>query len=172
MLVIRNSTESDVPALALLARVTFSETFGHLFRDRQDLLDYLDQTFSVDKLKSSLQKPNNRFWMAFYEDLSVGYAKVKFNSTSPFLEMQKKLCQLQKIYVLQDFLPKKIGVQLWSSLLGDVRSEGFGTMWLSVYDDNVRAIRFYEKQDFVYIGKHRFQIGKEDFGFQAMAKRL
>lgn len=171
MLAIRQATTADAPTIALLGRVTFSETFGHLFEDKNDLLEYHQRTFSVEKINSSLQKEQNLFWLAFYQKLPVGYAKLKLNSTSAFIT-KPQVCQLQKIYVLQDFLSKKIGLHLQSTLIDEASKRNFETIWLSVLKSNTRAIRFYEKNNFIPIGNHQFQIGKENFSFLAMAREL
>jgi len=171
MLNIRKATTSDAPLIALLGRISFNETFGHLFLDNNDLLAYHEKTFSVSKIASSLQKSTNIFWLAFYNELPVGYTKLKLNSVSEFLPSQQ-VCQLQKIYVLKDFLSKKIGLKLQASLIEEAQKRNYKTLWLSVYDDNVKAINFYKKNQFKNIGKHKFQIGKESFNFIAMAKQL
>ncbi len=167
---ISRATPSDTKIIALLARITFTETFGHYFEDKTDLENYLDHTFSVQKLKNSLTKPNNLYWLAYIDELPVGYAKLKLNSPSSFLN-ESALCQLQKIYVLKDFLSKKIGLELQNVLLEKAKSKA-PKIWLSVLKENIRAIRFYEKNGFEKIGDHDFQIGKEHFEFQAMAKSL
>ena len=95
MLAIRQATTADAPTIALLGRITFSETFGHLFEDKNDLLEYHQRTFSVDKINGSLQKEQNIFWLAFYQKLPVSYAKLKLNSTSAFIT-KPQVCQLQK----------------------------------------------------------------------------
>ena len=171
MLNIRKATPNDAPLIALLGRISFNESFGHLFPDQNDLLAYHEKTFSVSKIANSLQKNSNIFWLAFYNELPVGYTKLKLNSTSEFLPIEQ-VCQLQKIYVLKDFLSKKIGLKLQASLLEEAQNRGFKTIWLSVYDDNAKAINFYRKNQFKDIGKHKFQIGKESFNFIAMAKQL
>ncbi|MBK9734414.1 MAG: hypothetical protein IPO92_05360 [Saprospiraceae bacterium] len=56
MIEIRRAKINEAACISLLGRITFSETFGHLFSDKQDLLNYLDQTFSVDKIENSLTK--------------------------------------------------------------------------------------------------------------------
>ena len=48
---IRLAKKEDAQFIALLGRTTFTETFGHLFRDEKDLIDYYNLTFSVKKLK-------------------------------------------------------------------------------------------------------------------------
>ncbi|WP_445383460.1 GNAT family N-acetyltransferase [Robiginitalea sp. IMCC43444] len=171
MLKIRKAKTTDARFIALLGRITFSESFKYLFRDKDDLLAYLEITFSVNKIKSSLQKENNIYWIALYKDLPVGYAKLKLNSRSEFLE-QEEVCQLQKIYVLKDYLSMKIGFKLQNLLLQEGKNRGFRNIWLSVYDGNLRAINFYERNGFKPIGTHNFQIGKENFKFIAMAKEL
>ena len=105
---IRIANAKDAAGIAQLGRLTFTETFGDLFRDGKDLENYLVQTFSEEKIRSSLSKENNTFWLACMDDLPVGYAKLKKNSPSSFLDGDR-IGQLQKIYVLKDFLAQKIG---------------------------------------------------------------
>lgn len=171
MLQIRKATPDDAQYIALLGRITFNETFGHLFSDPNDLLVYHENTFSVTKIASSLQKPQNVFWIASYDGLPVGYAKLKLYSPSEFLN-ENNVFQLQKIYVLKDFLSKKIGLHLQNALFEEAQKQGCTTIWLSVLKENERAIQFYAKNDFKPIGEHDFQIGKEKFRFIAMAKKL
>lgn len=168
---IRIAGKGDARYIALLGRITFTETFGHLFRDRNDLKEYCEATFNVDKVEASLQKSSSVFWIAFSDRLPVGYAKLKLNSPSVFMKAGK-ICQLQKIYVLKDFLSLRIGFQLQEQMLLKAREIGFSKIWLSVLEENERAIRFYEKNGFTVIGKHNFQIGKEHFEFLAMSKEL
>ncbi|WP_420320067.1 GNAT family N-acetyltransferase [Flagellimonas sp.] len=167
---ILKAIHSDATIVALLARITFTETFGHYFRDKLDLENYLNWTFNVQKLQNSIAKPDNRYWLAKIEGLPVGYAKLKLNSPSPFVK-ESDCCQLQKIYVLKDFLSKKIGLALQNELLNEATSKS-PKIWLSVLKENERAVRFYGKNGFEKVGDHDFQIGKEHFEFQAMAKSL
>ena len=168
---IRLARKEDAPFIALLGRTTFTETFGHFFRDQQDLIDYYNSTFSVQKIEGGIEKPNNLFWIAFANRLPVGYAKLKLHSNSEFVD-SKEVCQLQKIYVLKDFLSMKIGLELQGALLDKAKELKFTQIWLSVLNSNERAIRFYEKSGFDEIGNHDFQIGKENFEFIAMNKEL
>ncbi|MEL7530960.1 MAG: GNAT family N-acetyltransferase [Bacteroidota bacterium] len=171
MLDIRIAQTQDAPIIALLARLTFSETFGDLFADKNDLRVYLDQTFGVAKIKQGLSKPNNCFAIAYFNDLPVGYGKLKYSSPSDFVELPA-LGQLQKLYVLQAFLSQKIGLQLQNFLFAEAQAKEVKSIWLSVLDTNLRAIRFYQKSGFQELGKFQFQIGKELFDFTAMLKSL
>ncbi len=168
---IRLANPADAPFIALLGRVTFTETFGNLFRDVDDLQHYLNTTFAVEKIKNSLEKPNNVYWMASVAGLPVGYAKLKLKSESGFIASHN-VSQLQKIYVLKDFLSMKIGRRLQDSLISRAVEHGSDEIWLSVLHTNERAIRFYQKNNFRTVGTHKFKIGKETFDFMAMSKSL
>lgn len=169
---IRVATPENAEAIALLARITFGETFSHYFRDKNDLLSYYRRTFSAEKIRNSIKKENNIFWIAFIDeiDFPIGYAKLKLNSTSEFLT-DKKQSQLQKIYVLKDFLSKKVGLSLQNEVLKKASTVS-DKIWLSVLNSNEKAIHFYTKTGFKPIGNHKYSIGKENFNFTAMAKQL
>ena len=169
-LVIRKANIDDAKVIASMARITFDETFGYLFNDPQDLVDYFNVTFSEEKIASSLQKNNNVFWLAFFNNKPVGYAKLKVHSPSEFIDETTKVSQLQKIYVLQDYLGQRIGQQLQDELFNEVKLLNSKHLWLSVFIDNSRAISFYEKHGFNSIGSHDFSIGKETFKFTVMDK--
>ena len=83
---VRLAKKEDAQFIALLGRITFTETFGHFFRDKKDLIDYYNLTFSVQKIEDGIKKPNNIFWIAFVNRLPVGYAKLKLYSNSEFIE--------------------------------------------------------------------------------------
>jgi hypothetical protein len=168
---IRIAQKEDAPFIALLGRTTFTETFGHLFRDKNDLMEYYEQTFSVAKIRSSMQKPNNVFFIAFVDELPVGYGKLKLDSPSEFLD-NGLVCQLQKIYVLKDFLSLKIGLQLQTKMIETAVKAQYDEIWLSVLHTNERAKRFYLKNGFRQIGEHDFSIGKEEFLFHVLSKKL
>ena len=101
--------------------------------------------------------------------LPVGYAKLKLNSKSEFIE-SNDVCQLQKIYVLKDFLSMGIGFELQDALLKEAKELGFKKVWLSVLNSN-EPINFYKKTGFENIGNHDFGLA-EHFEFTAMLKTL
>lgn len=169
--VVRKATVTDAQIISLLARVTFTETFSSYFRDRSDLTKYFEDFFSVSEFRSSLEKENNVFWIAFYDELPVGYAKLKKYCKSEHSTSEKS-SQLQKIYVLQDFLSKHIGRQLSDLMFQEARELKTEQLWLSVLISNDRAINFYQKQGFKTIGDFKFTIGKEDFDFYVMQKDM
>ncbi len=167
---VRKAEVSDAQMIALLGRITFRETFGHLFEQHEDeLRDYLNRTFSVDKIGSSIAKPENNYWIAHFDGLPVGYAKLKHPSLSGFID-DKSSAQLQKIYVLSEFLTHRIGQALLSTVSLHSTESGARSMWLTVLKSNERAIRFYERNGWSGIADESFSIGSQDFPFRVFAR--
>jgi len=166
---LRPATPADAAIIALLGRITFAETFGSLFRERQDdLSTYLDATFDVTKLERSLDKRENSYWLAHRQRLPVGYAKLKHPSPPP--RRTEHACQLQKIYVLREFLGQRIGCDLMREVMR-AAAERAPLLWLDVLQENTRAARFYERFGFAAAGADTYAIGAQRFSFISMQRR-
>jgi diamine N-acetyltransferase len=162
----------DAGVVALLGRITFRETFGHLFVEHHDdLLRYLDRTFSLRKIMHSMGDPRNEYWLGFADGLPVGYAKLKHPSSAPVLEGEDA-AQVQRIYVLKDFLGQGIGKLLLQTVLDHAVTRQIENLWLDVLKENARAIRFYEQRGFAAIGEDTYTIGAQTFMFHLMTRRV
>lgn len=170
-IILKEATINDAAIIALLGRVTFCQTFEHLFTDKNDLLTYLDSTFSVQKIRKSLQKNNNIFWILYVNELPVGYSKLKLSSSSPHI-IDKNTSQLQKIYILKGFLTLGLGKKMIDTLINRAKQSGSDCIWLAVLHTNEKAINFYIKNNFSKIGNHFLKIGKDNFYFNVLCKYL
>lgn len=167
---IRKAKPEDAEYVALLARITFREAFAKdAWTDESILCDYLSTTFSVAKIRSSIEKENNVYWLAFADDLPVGYAKLK--KFSPYENLNDDSpAQLQKIYVLNDFIGKRIGERLQNALFDEVVKSRIKTLWLAAWDKNDKAIRFYEKHGFRKETKYHYNYETMSFDYEVMVK--
>ncbi|MFN7118070.1 MAG: GNAT family N-acetyltransferase [Saprospiraceae bacterium] len=167
---IRWATLRDAAIIVELGRQTFTETFGHLFTPTA-LRDYLDATFNNIKICNSLQKAQNQYFIAYFENKAVGYSKIKINSKTPEIQAECPV-QLQKLYVLQNFIAYKIGAALMQFCLQLPEIQSNDLMWLVVLQSNERAIRFYEKFGFIKYSEYAHQIGENRFEYYIMTKNL
>ena len=156
---IRKASVDDAQMLAVLGSRAFYEAFGQ-YNDPADMQAYLDLAFNPDNIRTQLDDNTNTFLIAYFQKEPAGYAKLKRHSSVPELEGEKVI-QLERIYALQDFLDRKVGKTLMESCIQISRKEGYQKMWLSVWQENKRAIAFYEKWGFKVIGLKQFIIGKE-----------
>lgn len=168
---IRRAGHEDAAMLALLGRLTFAETFGHLFRDHtSDLSAYLDATFDVAKIAASVLKPENTYWLAIRRGLPIGYAKLKQPSPPPG-QVLPDAAQVQKIYLLHAFRGAGTGGDLLAPVMEAVAARS-ALVWLDVLRENEPAIRFYQRHGFAAIGEDTYTIGAQRFLFQLMARAV
>jgi len=171
MIKIKSAKEADTAILALLGRVTWAESHGHYIDDKNNLLKYLDKNFSVSKTKQDINDPTNLFYIIYVDDLPVGYAKLVVNAINESVASQNN-CRLERIFIQNEFIPLKIGQQLLSYVEEQAKILKFDTMWLSVYIKNNRAIRFYEKNEFINVGELNFIVNGKSYENIVFSKTL
>lgn len=170
MVTIKIATISDAPVISFLGKQTFTETFGFLFTE-DELNQYLEDTFNLKKLESSLLKPHNIFEIMYYDDKPVGYCKVKVGSNYND-SIDKTHVQLQKIYILKEYLGKKLGAVLLKYVFDLSEIKKCELIWLVVLHTNARAIKFYENHGFEKLKKYYYTIGKHNLEYELMVKKL
>ena len=167
---IHPATTKDIPLLTSLGRVTFEQTFA---RDNtaSDMQLYLMQNFNEDQISAELLDPFSYFILADVDEEPAGYAKMKENALPPGVSPVKAL-EIERIYVRQEFIGKKIGKSLIEYCLDFAKSNGYKMLWLGVWEKNQRAISFYEKWGFKVFGSHLFMLGTDAQTDLLMVKKL
>jgi ribosomal protein S18 acetylase RimI-like enzyme len=66
------------------------------------------------------------------------------------------------IYVKSAYHGKKIGQLLYEKALELARLQNKAYLWLGVWEENLKAIRFYEKNGFIAFDKHVFRFGGDE----------
>ncbi|RZL30005.1 MAG: GNAT family N-acetyltransferase, partial [Pedobacter sp.] len=122
---------------------------------------YLQTSFNVDKVKSELNNEHSQFFMAWDEEDAIGYLKVNFTDAQTELQEEDSL-EIERIYVLADYHGKKIGQLLYDKAIEIAIENQKKSIWLGVWEENPKAIRFYEKNGFVPFSKHIFKMGDEE----------
>ncbi|MET2985312.1 GNAT family N-acetyltransferase [Aureibaculum conchae] len=171
MIKIETAKAEDTAILALLGRLTFAESHGQYIEDKNDLLKYLDENFSVSTMKQKIKDPKNRFYIVYADGLPVGYAKIVINAKNEYVT-SKNNCRLQRIFILNDFIPLKIGQQLLTFVEEQAKALQLDTMWLTVYIKNKRAIRFYEKSEFKNVGELNFIVSGKAYDNIVFSKKI
>ena len=157
---IRKVNIQDVEKLKEIGRQTFSETFSSE-NSEEDMREYLKKGFSTEKLKTELTDKNAEFYFAELDDKVIGYLKVNFGQSQTEIK-DKNALEIERIYVLKEFHGKKIGEILYDKAIELAKEKNVEYIWLGVWEENPRAIRFYEKNGFVAFGKHIFKLGNDE----------
>ena len=156
---IRKINIDDLETLRNLSIQTFKETFEEV-NTEEDMQKYLDENLSIEKLKTELENPNSEFYFAENNDEILGYLKLNFKDAQTE-KLEENHFEIERIYVLKAFLGQKIGQFLFDKAIEIGREKNLEYVWLGVWEENHRAIRFYEKNDFEIFGKHDFVLGED-----------
>ncbi len=167
---IRRATAADVWFIAHISAQTFYETYAQ-HNKSENIEKYLSASFSFSKIQQELADDGNVFLLAIVEKNVVGYAKLSPNP-SPEALKEHHAMEIHRIYVRRDFISQKIGAALMQRCLDEAIKRNFNTVWLTVGEQNTRAIRFYEKFAFEHMGRHILLIGDEPQKFVLMFKTL
>jgi len=161
------ANSSHAETIASIGKLSFRDAFGNLFNDKSTLFEYLEYTYSIEKVTKSIEKENNVFFIAFVENVPVGFAKVKKSSLNEQIESIAQM-ELQKIYVLSYYHGSGAGAALMQTVLELAYQIQPDYLWLDTHTNNTKAIRFYEKNGFVKAGKNYFTIGAQTFEYYVM----
>ena len=157
MITYRDARTIDGPALSVMARRSFTETFGTLY-SQSDLAAFLDEAFGPNGLPSQLSDPDFTIRLALDDDQIIGF--VKMGPVTFPGEWRPDAIELYQFYVLGPWHGQGVAQELMAWALDHSRGHGAKEVILSVYVDNHRAHRFYERYGFRDIGRIAFRVGE------------
>ncbi|WP_320167809.1 GNAT family N-acetyltransferase [Mangrovibacterium marinum] len=156
---IQKLTTSNIGQLQEISKQTFAETF-QASNSVENMNAYLEKSFSIEKLAKELANPYSGFYFALANTRVVGYLKVNWGPSQTENPDENGL-EIERIYVLKEFLGKKVGQVLYEKAIEISTQKGVDFVWLGVWEENQRAIRFYQKNGFEAFDKHIFQLGED-----------
>ena len=166
-IIIKRADVFHAGAIALIGKASFRHAFEHLFKDKEDLFEYLEYTYDPVKLSRSIRKESRVYFLATYNGDPVGFAKVKTHSLNDKIDSVSQI-EFQKIYVLPQYQGKGVGSALLLEVTKLAKEISPDYIWLDTHVGNEKAIRLYEKNGFQKIGKHFFTIGSQSFEYHVM----
>ena len=155
----RRITLQDVPALSFIAKKTFNDTFtGTCTQD--DMNDFLEKFYNENTLAQEVADDAMEYFFAEMNSNIVGYILFSIG-TEDFAEIHGSTAlELKRLYVLEAFHGKGIAQQMMQFFLDHAISQGYDTVFLGVWEHNLRAQKFYGKYGFVKTAHtHDFPIG-------------
>lgn len=159
-IIIQRVTLKDIKQLQQIGRETFSETFSES-NTEENMNKYLADGFSKEKLSEELNNKSSEFYFAVLEEKVIGYLKLNFGASQTELQDNSSI-EIERIYVLQEYHGKKVGQILYDKAMQVANEKKVKNVWLGVWEENPRAIRFYQKNGFVEFDKHIFVLGDDE----------
>jgi ribosomal protein S18 acetylase RimI-like enzyme len=160
------ATANDIPALIAFGKQEFARAFGHLYT-AADLESYLQEAYCTEIYVTWINSKDDCIYIAFSGDHAIaGYVLGGLCSlpleNCGFDDKYASTCrEVKRMYIhpsafgsgLSDILLLKILKWLQSD------KEYSPRIYLGVYSENGRAIKFYNRHHFEKVGEYGFVVG-------------
>ena len=151
----RDATAADLHAVDSVFRQSFCDTFAHLYAPA-DLAAFLGQ-FTPEGWAGEFDDPGYHFRVAEIDGEIVGF--VKLGPSALPIETTTSAIELRQLYVLKEQHGSGLAAALTDWAIAEARQQGAQELYLTVYTDNHRARRFYERYGFEEVGRYDFMVG-------------
>ncbi len=156
---IRYGTDIDNRLLAELGAHTFQDAFG-AENTPEDMAAYLAAEFTPEKQATELADPSSVFLIAEIEGRALGFARLKEGQSAPEIRGLRAI-EIVRIYTSREWIGHGIGAILMKACLSEAEKRACDTIWLGVWERNLRARAFYRKWGFEEAGTHLFRLGDD-----------
>ncbi|MGN6525138.1 MAG: GNAT family N-acetyltransferase [Burkholderiaceae bacterium] len=167
---LRPATAADIPLLGELGARTFRETYASI-SDPAEVDEYAATHFTAAKVAGWLATPASVTLLATLDGAPAGYAHVR-RGTPAACVPDRGAAELSRLYLLASAQGRGAGAALMRRALAEAAALGARTLWLGVYDRNVKAVRFYEAWGFAQVGTHAFEFGGRVYADPVMARAI
>ena len=171
---IRRVQANMLDTLVFLERQTFIETFSSNYPGA-DLENYLQEKKSAEALLREVEAPGSLYFVIYHDGEAAGFLKVNLGKQPDDVmrtRLPEPVMEVEKIYVLRSFQGYKLGRALMQKAYEIAREYGVRSIWLGVWEHNVRAQGFYEAEGFSRFSEHKFMVGRQEDTDWLMSKEL
>jgi diamine N-acetyltransferase len=152
----RDAVASDAEALADFARVQWALTFAHMNYPPADLDAYLAKNYGAAIQRKEIADPELRYRLAFDDAGIVGFCMM---GAMGLPVEEAGALELHRIYILERAKGSGVADALMMDCIAWARARGARGLFLSVWENNMRAQRFYRRYGFADYGEWDFMVG-------------
>jgi len=158
-LVIRRAIATDAPALSAFGRRVFSATF-EAENNPADLAAYLDGAYTAAHQQADIADPSMDTLLLDLGGSLAAFAQIR---EGPVPECVDDMAarELWRFYVDHAWHGQGVAARLMTAVDEAARARGANTLWLGVWERNLRAQAFYLKHGFAVVGSHTFLLGSD-----------
>jgi ribosomal protein S18 acetylase RimI-like enzyme len=155
---VRALSASEAASYSAFAERLFRETYVEGYAPA-DINDYVSKSFNTAQQLAELREPGGRVLvMEDNEHGLLGFAHLRQTPAPAALEGRFAV-EISRFYIDRPWHGRGIARVLMSACIAEARSRGADALWLLVYQDNPRAVAFYEKSGFRRAGTQPFRLG-------------
>lgn len=165
---IRPGTIGDIDALVRLRRETFVDAYSAV-HDPGDMDAYFEAHYSVEVTAEELACPRSSFLISFRSGVPVGFCLTKVHGGEAWF--RGAAAELRQLYVRSTEYGTGLSAAMLGRALRRLSDRDIRWIWLTVSNENARAISFYKKHSFEKIADgSAIRVGKDLLSTSVMAR--
>jgi ribosomal protein S18 acetylase RimI-like enzyme len=158
-LTIRPAIAGDAASLATLAEHTFRDAFGAT-NSEADMAEHCASHYNEALQQRDIDDPKLAIHLCEQGGELVGFIQLR-QASSPACVAALRPLEIQQLYVASSWHGKGVAHDLMAVALDTATSRAADRIWLGVWEDNPRAINFYQKYGFAVVGEQTFMLGAD-----------
>ena len=166
----RRGNERDAESVSAFARRLFEETFGAQ-NDARDMGMYTAKAFTPTMQRGELEDPTRVCVIGERDGTISSYALLRIGSLHSAVQAKAPV-EIERFYVDSALHGQGVAGAMMDETVRIAGATGADTLWLGVWSQNARAIRFYEKRGFIIVGSQTFLLGTDVQIDHVMARSL
>lgn len=143
----------------MLATRTFRDAFVE-FNTEEDMRRHCEAHFNPVALSAVMEDPMKVFLVAERGENLCAYAQLHLGEACSFVPATNPV-ELHRFYILREWQGRGLAKELLARSVDFALRRGADLLWLGVWENNPRAIRFYEKSGFKTVGDKEFMLGHD-----------
>jgi ribosomal protein S18 acetylase RimI-like enzyme len=153
-------TKKDLDALIAISYTSYDETFRE-DNTEENMREYLERAFNRKQIAKELSNEHSSFYFLYVDEKLAAYMKLN-QSIAQTEDIDPNALEIERIYVLKAFHGKALGRVLMNKAFDFASQLNKRSIWLGVWENNHKAIRFYEGHGFYKIAQHSFFMGDDE----------
>jgi ribosomal protein S18 acetylase RimI-like enzyme len=168
-IIYRKAILSDAKKLSILLKQVYIQTYG-TEGVSDEFANFIVKQFAPERIHDLIEQDPDQFIVAEYNGNLVGALEIEYDKKCHLNNITAP--EISKLYILEWFCGKGIGYRLITEAEDLIQLKGYKAVWLWVLNTNERAIAFYERQHYKWIGNAPFQMEKNLYDNKVMWKEL
>lgn len=153
---LRAARPSDASSLAHFAAAIFADTFGHSVSAEQ-MQRFVSETYGVAQQAAEIADPCMVTRLLVDGDEIAGFYQLRWPESDAVLRVDG--AEIARFYLSRSWHGRGIASPLMLAALEELRQGLAPRAWLGVWEENARAIAFYQKSGFRTVGRQSFELG-------------
>lgn len=150
---------NDLDLLIDISKKTFIEAYEKT-NNPEDFKIYINSAFDYLNMKTELDNSNSEFYFIYWHKILVGYFKLNINDAQGEPYGNDSL-EISRIYLSKKFQGQNIGSHTLNKIRALAKENAKSWLWLSVWQLNESAVRFYELHGFKKFDTQIFYVGND-----------